>query len=389
MQDSELLFGLDHFLEQADKFSHVRFALVTNNAATTRGGKLSRVALIEKGFHLTKIFSPEHGLTAHGDDGAFQKNLVDPVTALPVISLYGDRLKPLERDLSDVDAVLLDVPDVGCRFYTYLWTMTYVMEVCAECDKPLFILDRPNPAGGDLYLAEGSMLDEENCSSFIGRWSMPVRHNCTLGELATYFASSRVQHLDLRIFKVRNWDRSQCTTRPSWLFIPPSPAITDMETTLLYPGIGLLEGINVNEGRGTKFPFKVFGAPWMDASQVHDAFEGLHLPGVSSKACIYTPTSGLYQSELCHGLELTVSDPVVFRPVHTGMKLIEIIASLYPGYCAERLYKTLANPTGRGHLDRLTGVFQSFETIRNNSLEYSDSAASDWQEIMKPFLLYP
>ena len=388
MQHQELSFGLDHFLELANQFSHLRFALVTNNSATTRGGKLGRIALIEKGFHLTKIFSPEHGLTAQGDDGVFQKNVVDAATGLTVTSLYGNRLKPSQEDLAGVDAVLFDVPDAGCRFYTYLWTMTYVMEACAECDKTLFILDRPNPTGGNLYQAEGPMLDEVNCSSFIGRWSIPIRHSCTLGELAIYFASTRVEHLDLQIFKVQNWDRNQCTMRLTWLFIPPSPAITDPETTLLYPGTGLLEGINVNEGRGTKFPFKVFGAPWIDASQMHDAFESLHLPGVSSKACAYTPTSGLYQSELCHGLELTVSDPIVFRPVHTGLKLIQVIASLYPEYCTERLYKTVANPTGKGHLDRLTGVFQSFETISNEPFEYLDPAASDWQEIIKPFLLY-
>jgi uncharacterized protein YbbC (DUF1343 family) len=388
MHDAKLLFGLDHFLDQSYKFSHVRFALVTNNAATTRDGKLGRIALVEKGFHLTKIFSPEHGLTAHGDDGAFQNNVVDTATGLPVTSLYGNRLKPSQEDLADIDAVLFDVPDAGCRFYTYLWTMTYVMEACAECSKPLFILDRPNPAGGHLHLAEGPMLDEENCSSFIGRWSIPVRHCCTFGELAAYFASGRIQHLDLRIFKVRNWERNQCTTRPSWLFIPPSPAITDAETALLYPGIGLLEGINVNEGRGSKFPFKVFGAPWMNASRIHETFEDLHLPGVSSKACSHTPTSGLYQSELCHGLELTVTDPGVFRPVQAGFKLIQVISSLYPEYCTERLYKTMANPTGKSHLDKLTGVFQCFEKVKRSQLGDSSLAVSNWENVVKPFLLY-
>src|SRR5215471_11878283 len=155
MQNQELSFGLDSFLQQADKFSHLRLALVTNNSATTRTGKLNRVALLEKGFRVTKIFSPEHGLTATGEDGAFQKNVLDPATGLPVISLYGESLMPSEEDLSNIDAVLFDVPDVGCRFYTYLWTMTYVMEACAQFHKTLFILDRPNPAGGNLDLAEG------------------------------------------------------------------------------------------------------------------------------------------------------------------------------------------------------------------------------------------
>ena len=232
------------------------------------------------------------------------------------------------------------------------------------------------------------MLDEMNCSSFIGRWSIPVRHSCTLGELAAYFASTRIDGLDMQIIKMQNWDRNRCMKRPRWLFIPPSPAIIDVETALLYPGTGLLEGLNVNEGRGTKFPFKVFGAPWMSVSQMHDAFQALHLPGVSSKPRSYMPTSGLYQSELCHGLELTVSDPLVFRPVQMGLKLIQVISSLYPGYCTERLYKTIANPTGKNHLDKLVGVFQSFDKIKSNQLEDSSLEVLNWKNIMKPFFLY-
>ena len=388
MRDQELLFGLDYFLQQADKFSHLRFALATNDSSTTRHGRLGRIALIEKGFRLTKLFSPEHGLTGQGVDGAFQNNVADPVTGLPVISLYGHHLKPLKEDLSDIDAVLFDVPDVGCRFYTYLWTMTYLMEACAQFRKTLFILDRPNPSSGNLDLAEGPMLDETNCSSFIGRWSIPARHSCTCGELAAYFAATRIEHLDLQIINVQNWERNQCVIKPTWLFIPPSPAITDPETAFLYPGTGLLEGINVNEGRGTTSPFKVFGAPWINASQIHDAFEDLHLPGIKTKPYSYTPTSGLYQSAMCHGLELTVSDPFVFRPVQAGLKLIQLITSIYPGYCTERLYKTIANPTGRNHLDKLTGVFQSFSKIKSDQLEGSSPVVSRWEYVMKPFLFY-
>jgi uncharacterized protein YbbC (DUF1343 family) len=172
------------------------------------------------------------------------------------------------------------------------------------------------------------------------------------------------------------------------LFIPPSPAITDPETAFLYPGIGLLEGINVNEGRGTKFPFKVFGAPWMSSSQMHDAFEDLHLPGIKTKPCSYTPTSDLYQSALCHGLELTVNNPFAFRPVQAGLKLIQLISSLYPEYCTERLYKTVANPTGKSHLDKLTGVFACFDKIKTNELENSSLVVPNWKEAIKPSLFY-
>src|SRR6478752_4152829 len=264
MQSDKLLFGVDHFLQHADKFSHLHFALITNDAATTSEGTLSRIALLRKGIKLTKLFSPEHGLTAQGEDGVFQTNITDIATGLPVISLYGDRLKPSGKDLADVDAVLFDIPDVGCRFYTYLWTMSYMMEACAKYNKPLIILDRPNPIGGNLEMAEGPMLDEANCTSFIGRWSIPIRHSCTIGELATYFSDRKIKGLDLKIVQVKNWDRDQIAND----FYPTSPAIQNITTALVYPGMGLLEGINVNEGRGTDKPFLQFGAPWIKAEEL-------------------------------------------------------------------------------------------------------------------------
>ena len=388
MQSQKLLFGVDHFLQRADKFSHLHFALITNDAATTSEGTLSRIALLRKGIKQTKLFSPEHGLTAQGEDGVFQTNITDIATGLPVISLYGDRLKPSGKDLANVDAVLFDIPDVGCRFYTYLWTMTYMMEACAEFNKPLFVLDRPNPVSGDLNLIEGPMLDEANCSSFIGRWSIPVRHSCSLGELASYFAATRLKGLDLQISKVQNWSREQSAGNAKWFFVPPSPAIPDADTALLYPGIGLLEGININEGRGTDDPFKILGAPWINADQIHEAFENLDLPGVMANRYSYEPGFGIYCNKKCHGLQLKIADISSFRPVRTGLALINLIASLYPEYCKERSYKTRANPTGERHLDKLTGIYHSFEQIKNKKLPDLRQDAPAWKEIIRPYLLY-
>ena len=381
-------FGIDVLLQQPGKFRSLRLALVTNNAGTTSSGTPSRVALLKSKFELVKLFSPEHGLTAQGEDGIFQANVTDVITGVPVTSLYGDRLKPSAEDLDEVDAVLYDIPDVGCRFYTYLWTMTYMMEACAELNKPLFILDRPNPTGGIIDSAEGPMLDEGNCSSFIGRWSIPIGHCCSIGELAKYFAATRVKNLELQIIKVEGWNREQAKD-VQWFFVPPSPAIPDAETTLLYPGMGLLEGINVNEGRGTNDPFKIFGAPWIDANQIHHAFDNLKLPGVITHPLSYEPVSGLYSNEKCHGLRVEISDPFSFRPVRMGLELIKLISSLYPEHCKERYYKTRANPTGEKHLDKLTGVSNSFERLKR--LELIDPAldASGWEEIIKPYLLYP
>src|SRR5688572_13780296 len=215
----QVIPGIDSFLRQGDLYKSLRLGLVTNNAAFTADRLLSRLALLKNGFNLIKIFSPEHGISVKGEDGVFQHHSTDIKTDLPIISLYGDRLMPTEEDLIDIDVMLFDIPDVGCRFYTYLWTMTYVMEACAKYNKQLIILDRPNPIGGNLEMVEGPMLDEKNCASFIGRWSIPVKHSCTLGELATYFSNKKIKGLDLKIVPVKNWDRAQVTND----FYPTSP----------------------------------------------------------------------------------------------------------------------------------------------------------------------
>ena len=384
----EVLFGLDNLLLQKNKFKHLRIALVTNNAATTSSGEQGRSALLKAGFNITKLFSPEHGLTAKGEDGTYQSNSIDSVTKLPVISLYGDHLIPTEEDLTDSDIVLFDIPDVGCRFYTYLWTMTYVMEACAVYKKPFIIPDRPNPISGDIDKSEGPILDEKNCSSFTGRWNIPLRHSCTLGELATYFAKTRIKNLNLEIIRVQNWNRNQTAPEAGWHFVSASPAINDVETALLYPGMGLLEGINVNEGRGTEWPFKICGAPCINAVQLTDAFNKLKLPGVKTEVINYSPERGLYTGENCNGLKFAITDIHSFRPVQTGLQLLQLIISLYPEHCKERLYPTVANPSGSGHLDKLSGVYQSFEKIKKGELPSTKLLESDWKEIIQPYLLY-
>jgi uncharacterized protein YbbC (DUF1343 family) len=379
---SPLIPGIDMFLLLGLK-KRKRYALVTNDAACSYEGEKSRVKLLKNECKIMRLFSPEHGITVAGADGSFQKNITDPVTGLPVISLYGEKLAPDEEDLADIDVVLFDIPDVGCRFYTYLWTMTYIMEVCAAFKKKLIILDRPNPISGNLLLAEGPMLDEEHCASFIGRWNIPVRHSCTLGELAKYFAATKIKGLDLEVIPVISWDRNTV----SKTFTPTSPAIKNISTALLYPGMGLLEGINVNEGRGTDKPFNVCGAPWMNGEEMATKFAAKKLAGISVTPYTYTPDDGLYAGERCNGLLFTITDENIFRPVATGISLLETIISLYPTHITGRLYKTCANPSGEKHLDKLLCVQDAFNKIKNG--EKIETRVDEWEEIIRPFLIYP
>lgn len=385
MGDKKLQLGIDLFLQRNKAFQNARFGLVTNNAATTTKGELSRVALLKAGFKIIKLFSPEHGLTANGIDGALQKNVLDPITKLPVISLYSKKLMPDENDLKDIDIVLFDIPDVGCRFYTYLWTMTYVMEPCVIHHKKFILLDRPNPISGNIDLAEGPMMDEENISSFIGRWNIPVRHSCTLGELVKYFSATRIKNIDLEVIRLQNWERKQTDV---WPFVSPSPAITDLETALLYPGMGLLEGINVNEGRGTSTPFKIFGAPWINALELQKDFISLLLPGIGCQPVSFKPSAGLYINEVCHGLQFFISNVKTFRPVNTGLQLIHLLLTLYHSQCTERFYKTTVNPTGEAHLDNLLGVKHSLKKLKKGEIPETKLDNSHWETKILSYLIY-
>ncbi len=381
-----LQYGIDIILHQPGAYKHKRIAIITNNAATTRSGELSRVALVKKGFNLVKIFSPEHGITTTGDDGAFQQNVTDTVTGLPVISLYGNKLAPTSEDLRDVDLVLFDIPDVGCRFYTYLWTMTYAMEACAEKNKAIIVLDRPNPIGAQLSKAEGPFLDEQTCSSFIGRWNIPIKHSCTLGELALYFAATKIKGLSVDIIKVQQYKRNQ-TAINDFFFTPTSPAIQQIETAMLYPGTGLLEGINVNEGRGTSQPFQLCGAPWMKNEELKQSMEQQQHTGIAFTTTIYKPAAGIYEGETCRGLQLHITDANIFSAVKTGIALLQTIIQLHPQQVEERLYRTNANPTGIAHLDKLLGIQHAFTKLQQGYYVETNIAA-EWEQTMKPYLLY-
>jgi uncharacterized protein YbbC (DUF1343 family) len=383
--------GIDLLLASPPHWRSARIAFVTNQAALTAGFRPSRLALLEAGFPLVKLFSPEHGLSAMGPDGHRMSDGVDGLTGLPVVSLYGDRLAPSAEDLADVDVVLFDIPDVGSRFYTYLWTMTHVLEACARFGRPLVIADRPNPLSGGLEVAEGPMLDEEGCGSFIGRWRLPVRHSCTLGELASYFNSTRGIGCELEVVRCLGWDRRAYFPMKR-SFVPLSPAIPGFESALLYPGLCLFEATNLSEGRGTATPFRVVGAPWMRAGEVVDRFN-LRDCGVVARAVEFVPAEGKYAGRSCTGVMLHVTEVASFRPVETGCLLLAVIRDLHPGLFEWAPYPTHVNPRGLGHLDLLLGVRGAeglFESGVMDELagirKYTD--AGGWAERVGPFLLY-
>lgn len=389
--------GIDILLAAPPAWKVKKIGLVTNHAAVTSQFHPFRIALLEAGFNLVKLFSPEHGLTICGADGQPMQDGQDTLTGLPVISLYGPRLAPAREDLEDLDLILFDIPDIGSRFYTYLWTMTYVMEACASCNKPFVVADRPNPLSGNFGLVEGPLLDELSCSSFIGRWRMPIRHSCTLGELAIYFSAIRKINAPPEVIPCKNWSRSMFYPDWSPSFVPTSPAIPDFESALLYPGLCLLEATNLSEGRGTSTPFRVAGAPWMQAEETARLFNKIVGNGrqesVYARPVDFTPTEGKYALQKCRGIMLHIRDHHAFHPVRTGWLLIRLIKDLHPGLFEWAAYPTQVNPSGKKHLDLLTGLPDAERLFESDPAGmFSEikkyTSAGQWQDMIRPYLLY-
>ncbi len=385
-------FGIDQLLVSNPVWKSERLALLTNEAATTNHGIPSRKALLDKGFQLNLLFSPEHGLDVKGADGKSMPDGADPLTGLPIISLYGHKLSPSEQDLSTIDRVLFDIPDIGARFYTYLWSLTYLMETCAQYGKKLVILDRPNPISGNLDLSEGPVL-EEACASFIGRWPIPIRHSCSLGELAKYFVDQRNIQIDLEIIACKNWARN--SFQPEWgtNFIGTSPAIQHFDSMILYPGLCLLEATNISEGRGTDRAFRIAGAPWINGKVIANLFNQLGLEDIKAKPIVFQPTEGKYKGQICEGIEFVIQDLNYFQSVSNGLLLINLIKSMYPKEFKWANYPTEVNPTGSNHLDKLIGLKNS-EELFNLPLQQFLSRIikitnhSEWKNEIEPFLVY-
>jgi uncharacterized protein YbbC (DUF1343 family) len=387
-------FGVDRAATEAKSLKQARVGLVTNDVAGTADGSPSRVHLRDVGVNVTRLFGPEHGIAASAADGEKVTDSVDPLTGLPVVSLYGATQRPTAEMFGDVDAIAFDIPDIGSRFYTYIWTLSHVLEVAAETGKPVYVLDRPNPICGDLACAEGPVLDEAFVSTFVGRWRMPIRHSLTVGELARLWNAERGLKVDLHVIPCAGWNRGMHWPQTNLPFVPTSPNMPDYEAALLYAGTCLFEGTNLCEGRGTDAPFKIIGAPYVVAADLAEAFNAQALPGVRAEALTFTPTARKFENKTCHGVRLHVTDAECVRPVSVGLHLVGLVARLYPGEFRWDPYPTAAHPDGGGHFARLVGVDHIMPKIESRPVDLTRlvnewTACGDWAERAAPHLLYP
>lgn len=309
---------------------NLRYGLVTAQHARTKSGVPSRVVLNNKVL-LKKLFSPEHGLDGLARAGEKVSSSVDPLTGLPVYSLYqekpGNELNNTSDPHTDIDAILYDLPDIGARFYTYIATCLQVAEYCAMHKKKFIVLDRFNPLGGTII--EGLTLQEEDYS-FVGPYSLPNRYGLTIGELVKLYISEKSLDLDLTVIEIHNWRRDMLFPDTSHVFVMPSPNIPNWQTALLYPGTCLIEGTNLSEGRGTPRPFTWFGAPYIQQEELIQVLDKIPHPGLSLRPQGFIPTFSKNEGLPCPGIAIEITNHKDARPVSFMVEVLSSLKELYP-----------------------------------------------------------
>jgi uncharacterized protein YbbC (DUF1343 family)/CubicO group peptidase (beta-lactamase class C family) len=301
-----------------------RIGLLTNHTGRARDGATTIDLLYgATDVKLVRLFSPEHGIRGVLD--AAVPSAVDE-TGLEIASLYGDTRRPTDAMLQGIDTMVIDLQDIGARFYTYMTTTAYVMEEAAKRRISVVVLDRPNPING--FQIEGPTLDKA-ALSFVGYFPMPIRHGMTLGELARLFNAENKIAADLTVVPVKNWSRDHWFDATGLPWINPSPNMRNLIQATLYPGIGAIEGTNISVGRGTDTPFEQIGAPWIDGVALSDALNARSIPGIRFYPVRFTPTSSKYASQECGGVFMVVTDRTALRPVRVGVEIATALHRLY------------------------------------------------------------
>jgi uncharacterized protein YbbC (DUF1343 family) len=338
---TKVLTGID--VLERDNFKQLeglRIGLVTNHTGRDREGRQS-IDVLSKApnVKLLALFSPEHGIRGVADEKVSDSK--DDATGLPIYSLFGETRRPRAEQLKGLDALVFDIQDIGARFYTYISTLGYLMEEAAKARLPVFVLDRPNPIGGNDV--EGPIADADKLS-FTAYHTLPVRHGLTIGELAQLFNQQRKIGCDLRVIRMEGWRRSMWFDETNLTWVNPSPNMRSLTEATLYPGVGLLETTNVSVGRGTDTPFEIVGAPWIQGDKLAAELNQKRIPGVRFVPLKFTPKSSVFKDEQCGGINIVITDRGAFKPVLTGIEIATALRRLYPNdWKADSYLRLLVN----------------------------------------------
>lgn len=343
MKTEQVKLGVDmFFMQDLSKLRGKRIGLLTNQTGTN-GELVSSIRLFHEhpDLHLVALFAPEHGVLTNAKEGEKFANSVHRSTGIPIYSLYGNTKRPTDAMMENVDVVVFDVQDIGARYYTYIYTMAYMMQACARTRKRMIILDRPNPIGGEVV--EGNLIDQD-FTSFVGLYPIPNRHGMTVGELATYFNEEFHINCQLDVVGMQGWKRSLLHIETGLPWVPPSPNTTSTDMMLLYPGSCLVEGTNLSEGRGTTQPFEIIGAPFIDGEALQDKVNTLGIPTIRARSLAFTPSYQKYAGELCEGIQLHITDSKLLQPLRTCIAVLAVIAEMYPAELKFLEYGNLKHP---------------------------------------------
>lgn len=400
--------GVEVFLEKhLDLVEGKKVGLVTNPSGVD-SLLCSTIDLFydNEGVNLAALYGPEHGVRGNAQAGEYVPFYRDEKYNIPVFSLYGQSEKPFSGMLKNIDdymrtydtqeegkvpetemigsldVMVFDIQDVGTRIYTYIATMAYCMEACAENSIDFIVLDRPNPINGKDM--EGPLLEYPEYSSFVGLYPIPVRHGMTTGELAQLFNDRFLEKkVNLTIIPVEGWERKMWLDQTNLPWIIPSPNIPTLDTATVYPGQVFLEGTNISEGRGTTKPFELFGAPWIDGHELAIRLNALLLPGAAFREAWFTPTFSKYEGELCGGAQVHILDREKYKPFETALHIIKTVKDLYPDkfrFHQEYFDKIMGT-------SRIREALQRGEDIQN-IIESYDQALKDFSEMRKSYLIY-
>lgn len=330
LQKKAVKLGLEKILaEKANLLKNLRVGLICNPASVDHKFRHAADLFFQNAdINLTALFGPQHGIRGDVQDNMVETgHSIDKKTGLPIYSLYSETRQPTEAMLKNLDGLVFDLQDVGCRVYTFIYTMANAMKSCAEFGKKMFVLDRPNPING--VSVEGSLL-EAGHESFVGQFPIPMRHGLTVGELAQYFNEEFIINCDLTVITMDNWKREDFYDETDAPWVMPSPNMPTVETAIVFPGTVYFEGTEVSEGRGTTRPFEIVGAPFIDADELAEALKSLKLPGAIFRPIHFLPTFQKYMGKDCGGIFIHVTEREVFEPVLTGLALLKTIFDLYP-----------------------------------------------------------
>ena len=341
-REAMVVTGLEKLLADPRLVKGRRVGLLVNPVSVDRRLRHAADLALAGGWNLVRLFGPEHGVRGEAQDMEKVEQERDPLTLLPTVSLYGASeatLRPRPEQLEGIDVLVIDLQDIGARYYTYIWTAAFCAEVCGEVGVDVIVCDRPNPLGG--VTVEGNVVTD-GFDSFVGAYPAATRHAMTCGELVKLYAGDRC---DLTVLTMDGWRRGMWYDQTGLPWVMPSPNMPTLDTATVYPGMCLLEGTNLSEARGTTRPFELFGAPWLDAVGLAARLDARALPGLAVRQVSFKPMFQKHAGHHCAGLQLHVTDREAFRSLQVAIAILLDVRALHPDEFAwrEEAYEFVAD----------------------------------------------